>query len=1048
MTEQSSLSEFFDASALYYQGYRASDIGASLYKIRDDSVKPRHFLGADNADEIEAILTEREDHSLHEIIDGDEPLRPVIDFDLPIETLNAITPKLSGGQAKNSLCCAFRDTCLEIFPEWDKETLTIAESSDEKKISLHVSTFGMRLPNIAQVAMFTELIRKKLPTALQGNSIIDNIANKCSFSLRMLGSPKYNEKTGEHIRVKKAICPKDGTIFDFMIRPPNDESEVIKNSPLLVVLKAKMEGYPSTNNVITDAEFELVETLLQEASIEGYSLSYPSENFPNKFPLSRISPSHCPICDREHDSDHGYIIRNKKSYSFFCYRANNDREPGSRKPSKKLTISETALDREQKFPSPTKLDRSRISDPNDRFVWGDLIDMSTSGRKFSRNEVYEAIQATVACIQTTSRLWVLKIEDTNGGLYFDMAPKLDLAKYEVNLLELGGEGVKLINLIDRAVTKGLILYHNINFLPYLLNSPVPNTKFFNLFIGFLAKPAVEINPEIMDPILWHTKNIISNENVELHEYLWNWWAYLVQKPEKKPRSILVLKSTLQQCGKNIITDFIGDKVLGGHLHYATSDLEKILGRFNSAIQARKLIVMNETEMSSGEWHKFNGHLKSLITEGMVSIERKGIETKRIRDFTRFMVTSNQDAPLKIDIGDSRVVCFDVSSRCRGNTVYFKRLGKVLDYPDAPGVVMRYLLSRDLSDFEPQEIPVTKMKIKTMRDQLPNPIRFIIDYISSWCGVKIASPSRTLLYQKYLEWCGENGEKPFSNNITGKKFSDIGIESKQARTGGGKREWQYILDRSKIVAKLCESGLSDMEEFSDIPQDDLPENETTDIPIFNVPETVLEGPTIPQKIIPPQPERHNRVADRKNKLSPNTSKDKKASNQDDSTQALFDYMAEDTRALVAPTSGTSETSKRPEPVIDEPETCKSPKSIKSSNEVSSTILLARQEREECLRKWAIDHGEDPDVFVTITEKDIRLSHEYRDRMMSDADAIDFVKEDGMNVNDIFYMSRRERLISEEIYLRNFENAGKLRTYVYDDEEWQKGISILQENGHLW
>ncbi|GES80542.1 hypothetical protein GLOIN_2v1770262 [Rhizophagus clarus] len=121
MTKQSSLSEFFDASALYYQGYKASDIDASLYKIRDDSVKPRHFLDADNADEIEAILTEREGHSLHEFIDGDEPLHPVIDFDLPIETLNAITPKLSDSQAKNSLCCAFRDTCLEVFPKWDKK---------------------------------------------------------------------------------------------------------------------------------------------------------------------------------------------------------------------------------------------------------------------------------------------------------------------------------------------------------------------------------------------------------------------------------------------------------------------------------------------------------------------------------------------------------------------------------------------------------------------------------------------------------------------------------------------------------------------------------------------------------------------------------------------------------------------------------------------------------------------------------------------------------------------------------------------------------------
>ena len=61
------------------------------------------------------------------------------------------------------------------------------------------------------------------------------------------------------------------------------------------------------------------------------------------------------------------------------------------------------------------------------------------------------------------------------------------------------------------------------------------------------------------------------------------------------------------------------------------------------------------------------------------------------------------------IGDSRVVCFDMSSRCRENTAYFKRLEKVLDYPNTPEVVIRYLLSHNLSDFESQEIPTTKMK---------------------------------------------------------------------------------------------------------------------------------------------------------------------------------------------------------------------------------------------------------------------------------------------------------------------------------------------------
>ena len=95
-----------------------------------------------------------------------------------------------------------------------------------------------------------------------------------------------------------------------------------------------------------------------------------------------------------------------------------------------------------------------------------------------------------------------------------------------------------------------------------------------------------------------------------------------------------------------------------------------------------------------------------------------------------MIISNQDTLIKIDIGDSRVVCYDVSSCCRGNTAYFKRLGKVLDHPDTSGVVMKYLLSRDLSDFEPQEIPATKMKSDIMCDQLPTPIQFIINYIFS------------------------------------------------------------------------------------------------------------------------------------------------------------------------------------------------------------------------------------------------------------------------------------------------------------------------------
>ncbi|GBC34121.2 hypothetical protein GLOIN_2v1771937 [Rhizophagus irregularis DAOM 181602=DAOM 197198] len=75
------------------------------------------------------------------------------------------------------------------------------------------------------------------------------------------------------------------------------------------------------------------------------------------------------------------------------------------------------------------------------------------------------------------------------------------------------------------------------------------------------------------------------------------------------------------------------------------------------------------------------------------------------------------------------------------------------------------------------------------------------------------------------------------------------------------------------------------------------------------------------------------------------------------------------------------------------------------------------------KRAIDHDEDPDKFMIITEKDIDLAREYRNRMM-------------------------ERLISEEIQLLNFEEMGTPRVYVYDDDEWKEALIYSCETSHLW
>ena len=76
----------------------------------------------------------------------------------------------------------FKEVCLEVYPDWDSKTLTVASSDSPQKMSLHISTTGLRLMNIGKVSAFINLVRKKLPKELQSEKIVDNIANRSGFS--------------------------------------------------------------------------------------------------------------------------------------------------------------------------------------------------------------------------------------------------------------------------------------------------------------------------------------------------------------------------------------------------------------------------------------------------------------------------------------------------------------------------------------------------------------------------------------------------------------------------------------------------------------------------------------------------------------------------------------------------------------------------------------------------------------------------------------------------------------------------------------------------
>ncbi|CAB4445841.1 unnamed protein product [Rhizophagus irregularis] len=298
-----------------------------------------------------------------------------------------------------------------------------------------------------------------------------------------------------------------------------------------------------------------------------------------------------------------------------------------------------------------------------------------------------------------------------------------------------------------------------------------------------------------------------------------------------------------RCGKNILTDFIGERILGRENFLSTTRLEDVMGRFNAAVRAKKLIILNECDMSGKEWHGANNRLKSLITEPYISIEEKGIDVKIIDDFAGYMILSNHAMPIRIEMGDERFVALNVSAKYKGNREYFGSLIKVLENLDTAGSFMSYLLSRDLTSFNSRTIPDTQMKQELIEASIPNPQRFIQYYLEMmWpdnCD-RLEIPC-TNFYSTYQNWCSEKGEnKTLSDNKFGMEIKQFIPKTRPRRSGA--RINYYMLDKAKITKNFSRV----IQETRDVQEKPVEEKPTEEKP------APIEEKPVPKKAPPPVP----------------------------------------------------------------------------------------------------------------------------------------------------------------------------------------------------
>ena len=224
----------------------------------------------------------------------------------------------------------------------------------------------------------------------------------------------------------------------------------------------------------------------------------------------------------------------------------------------------------------------------------------------------------------------------------------------------------------------------------------------------------------------HILDVISNGDIGVSNYLLDWMAQMLQYPESKTTMIVCVSK--EGSGKDTWADLFRE--LLGHRAVLESPSAKVLfGDFNNGIMNKKLLIAEE--LSAKELTQYDGRIKTLVTNTMLSIEQKGKDSFSIESHHRLMLFTNKtDYPIQTSDDDRRKMIIRCSDSKIGDVEYFKTLRTEMAKKEVIGAFYKELMERDIQRFNNCKgkcYPETEYQ-KEIKSSYSNPVEEWLKFI--------------------------------------------------------------------------------------------------------------------------------------------------------------------------------------------------------------------------------------------------------------------------------------------------------------------------------
>lgn len=237
-------------------------------------------------------------------------------------------------------------------------------------------------------------------------------------------------------------------------------------------------------------------------------------------------------------------------------------------------------------------------------------------------------------------------------------------------------------------------YRGIQFRPG--EGPV-TTGYFNLWRGFSVEPKEGGSFAIYRD---HLLNNVCQGDQHLFEWVFAWFAHIFQRPRERIGTSLVLRGAMGS-GKTKVGEVMGS-LIAAH-YFMVDDPRYVTGQFNAHMSSCLLLQAEEAVWAGDK--AAEGRLKGLVTSKTQMIEQKGVDSIRLENYVRLIMTSNEDWVVPAGKDERRFCVLDVGNAVSQNHEYFGEMEAELE-AGGREALLHALLSVDLSKFNLREIPKT------------------------------------------------------------------------------------------------------------------------------------------------------------------------------------------------------------------------------------------------------------------------------------------------------------------------------------------------------